>query len=98
MCLSIIKEEEPESKPKQESFEDRDYPPLPEGTKLYVGNIPFNIDSEGLTKQFEPSRGPTPSRQSPAKEEWILPWMHWSWRPLTRHDALELENSLDGMI
>jgi hypothetical protein len=66
-CLSIIKEEEPESKPEQESVEDQDYPPLPEGTKLYVGNLPFDIDSEGLAKQFEPSRGLTPFPAKPCE-------------------------------
>lgn len=44
-----------ESKAEQETVEDQDYPPLPEGTKVYVGNIPFDIDSEGLAKMFEES-------------------------------------------
>ena len=41
-----------ESKAKQETVEEQDYPPLPEGTKLYVGNIPFDVDSEGLAKML----------------------------------------------
>ena len=44
-----------ESKAEQETVEDQDYPPLPEGTKLYVGNIPFDVDSEGLAKMFDES-------------------------------------------
>ena len=44
-----------ESKAEQETVEDHDYPPLPKGTKLYVGNIPFDIDSEGLAKMFDES-------------------------------------------
>lgn len=45
----------PESKAEQESVGDQDYPPLPEGTKLYVGNLPFDVDSEGLAKLFDES-------------------------------------------
>lgn len=44
-----------ESKAEQETVEDQDYPPLPEGTKLYVGNIPFDVESEGLAKMFDES-------------------------------------------
>lgn len=53
--IQAVQEEEPESKPEQESVEGQDYPPLPEGTKLYVGNLPFDIDSEGLAKMFDES-------------------------------------------
>ena len=44
-----------ESKAEQETVEYQDYPPLPEGTKLYVGNMPFDVDSEGLAKMFDES-------------------------------------------
>ena len=45
--IQVVQEEESdveirtESKAKQETVEDQDYTPLPKGTKLYVGNIPF---------------------------------------------------------
>ena len=45
--IQVVQEEESDveigtkSKAKQETVEDQDYPPLPKGTKLYVGNIPF---------------------------------------------------------
>ena len=44
-----------ESKAEKETVEDQDYPLLPKGTKLYVGNIPFDVDNEGLAKMFDES-------------------------------------------
>lgn len=59
--IQAVQEEEPdvatvpESKAEQESVGDQDYPPLPGGTKIYVGNLPFDVDSEGLAKLFDES-------------------------------------------
>ena len=59
--IQVVQEEEldvaigTERKAEQETVEDQDYPPLLEGTKLYVGNIPFDVDSEGLAKMFDES-------------------------------------------
>eukprot|EP01018_Ginkgo_biloba_P018348 Gb_05747 [translate_table: standard] len=46
-------ESEPEGE--VEGSYDQDFQPIPEGTKVYVGNLPFDIDSEGLAKIFEES-------------------------------------------
>ncbi|KAH9325989.1 hypothetical protein KI387_006167, partial [Taxus chinensis] len=53
--VEAVAEGQPEQSSEGEGSYDQNYPPIPEGTKLYVGNLPFDIDSEELARIFEES-------------------------------------------